>query len=192
MIAGKTGYTDAAWCTFVSVAERNGMKLIEATMKAANSIISFTDAGILFDYGFYNFQNLVVKESENGYDGGLITVPNGVALEDVSVIKGEPVETSLGIMTEETYEYHGHKVGTVEISYDEIAQIEAEEQAEAARIEAEKEALRAEKEKKDLEHTEKTQKVIRLIMMIMIALVFIGMITILVSLILKKRRKNKK
>lgn len=202
-IAGKTGYTDAAWCTYVSVAERNGMKLIEATMKAPNNPTSFADAAILYDYGFGSFQNLMVKETGDGYYGGLITVPNGVTVDAVTTTQGEAVDTILGTMVEETYSYHGHEVGSIAISYDYIAQIEAEEQAKIEQEEAEKQALAEKKEAEKKENEHKMEANFSLVLKIMIGLVVFGIVLIIVALIRRelwrrrrrrsyKRRKNKR
>lgn len=191
-IAGKTGYTDAAWCTYVSVAERNGMKLVEATMKAPNNPTSFADAAILYDYGFGNFQNLMVKETGNGYYGGMVTVPNGVTTDDISAVQGETVETILGTMTEETYTYHGYEVGSIAISYDYIAQIEAEEQAKAEQEEAEKQAEIERKETEKKENVKKMENNFSLILKVMIGLVAFGVLMIIIALIRRELRKKRR
>lgn len=195
-IAGKTGYTDAAWCTYVSVAEKDGMKLIEATMKAANSTASFTDAKTLYNYGFDNFQNITLKEANEVYSGGLATVPNGVTADQIVVTQGNPFETILGTMVNETYTYNGHEVGSVAVSMDYIDQVEEEEQARQEAEEAEKLA----EEQADYElrqkEAEELQKNLKMIGMIMVVAVVIGILLIIILAIRKalwkRRRRNSK
>lgn len=63
---GKTGYTDSAGETLVTVCEQNGMRLIAVVLKD-NSPDQFDDTVKLFDYGFSNFMILNVAENETKY-----------------------------------------------------------------------------------------------------------------------------
>ena len=194
-IAGKTGYTDAAWCTYVSVAERDGMKLIEATMKAPNNPTSFADAKILYDYGFGSFQNLLIEETSEAYSGGIATIPNSVTADQITVEEVESVETSLGTMVTKNYTYNGHDVGSVTISYDYIAQVEAEEQAKIEQAEAEEQARIEQEEAEKQAQTDKIKNTFSLILKIMIGLVAFGILMIIILLIRKalwKRRRRKR
>lgn len=193
-IAGKTGYTDAAWCTYVSVAERNGMKLIEATMKAPNNPTSFADAAILYNYGFGNFQNLTMKEAGNGYNGGQVTVPNGVTTADITVTQEAAVDTFLGTLSEETYTYHGHRVGSMSIDYDDIAQAEREEQNRLEQEEAEKQAQTEAEEKEKRQKEENLKSGFGFVLKIMLVLVLIGLILIVILMIRKElyRRRRRR
>lgn len=198
-IAGKTGYTDAAWCTYVSVAEKNGMKLIEATMKAPNSATSFADAKILYDYGFDSFQNVVIKAADEAYAGGMATVPNGVTSDQIVVEQGEPFETYVGTMINETYTFNGHTVGQAEASMDYIAQVEADDQAKVAAEEAEKiaaeEAAIAEKEAKRQKFNENLAKTLKVILIVLIVLIALGIVLIIWMLIareIRRRRRRKR
>ena len=73
-IAGKTGYTDAAWRTFVAAAERDGRTLICVLMKGPDKT-DFVDAARLFDYGFDNFEKIEVP-------GGSVTLPAGKSIDE--------------------------------------------------------------------------------------------------------------
>ena len=73
-IAGKTGYTDAAWRTFVAAAERDGRTLICVLMKGPDKT-DFADAARLFDYGFDNFVKIEVP-------GGSVTLPAGKSIDE--------------------------------------------------------------------------------------------------------------
>ncbi len=195
-IAGKTGYTDAAWCTYVSVAEKNGMKLIEATMKAPNNATSFADAKILYDYGFESFQNLVVKEADETYSGGMATVPNSVTIDQIIVEQSEPFETYVGTMVNETYTFNGHLVGQAEAAMDYIAQVEADDQAQAAAEEAERiaaeEAAVAEEEAKQQAFNDNLKKVLKGILVILIILIVLGILLIIWMLIAKEIRRRRR
>jgi len=71
----KTGFTDSALYCLSATAERNGMELIAAIMKAPTSDDRFQAAKALLDYGFANY--------------GLTTVHPDRALAPVEVLLGE-------------------------------------------------------------------------------------------------------
>jgi len=54
-VGGKTGYTGDAGFTMVSLAEKDGMKLIAVTLGNSSKVDRYTDAKTLYDYGFNNF-----------------------------------------------------------------------------------------------------------------------------------------
>lgn len=66
LVGCKTGYTDAARSCLVSCAEKDGMKLICVVMKD-ESPYQYEDTIALFNYGFENFQKVVVSEAESKY-----------------------------------------------------------------------------------------------------------------------------
>lgn len=62
---GKTGFTDeAGYCLSVS-AKRNDMRLISVVMGAKNTSDRFTASSNLLNYGFNNFKNVKVVDSQN-------------------------------------------------------------------------------------------------------------------------------
>lgn len=63
---GKTGYTEKAGETLVTMCEQNGMKLICVVMKD-ESPEQFNDTVKLFDYGLSNFKVTNISENETGY-----------------------------------------------------------------------------------------------------------------------------
>ena len=192
-LAGKTGYTDAAWCTYVSVAEKDGMRLIEATMKAPQNAVSFADAKTLYEYGFGSFKNLVLEEPNEVYHGGMATVPNSVTEDQIVVETGESFETILGTMVNKTYSFNGHQVGYVAAAMDYIEQVEAEEEAKiAAEIQAEQDRIAQEEAEKQAQ-AQKIKDTFKLILKIMVILVGAGILMIIILLIrkalwLRKRR----
>lgn len=73
-IAGKTGYTDSAWRTYVSAARKDDRTLICVLMKGPDKT-DFSDAAELFEYGFNEFSKIEVP-------GGSINLPNGYTVDD--------------------------------------------------------------------------------------------------------------
>lgn len=51
-IAGKTGYTSRAGSTLVTVAEKDGVRLIAVVLKSTKYLGQYTDTKALFEYGF--------------------------------------------------------------------------------------------------------------------------------------------
>lgn len=62
-IGGKNGFTDEAWNSLVTAAERDGQKLICVVLKVPGQYESYDDTRILLDYGFANFSNVQVSNS---------------------------------------------------------------------------------------------------------------------------------
>ncbi len=56
-IGGKNGYTDEAWNTLVTAAERNGMTIISVVLRCPGQYVSYDDTKVLLDYGFANFHD---------------------------------------------------------------------------------------------------------------------------------------
>ena len=75
-IGGKTGYTDLAWRTFVTAAEKDGRTLICVTLHGPDKS-DFTDHKNLFEYGFNNFYTDPCEmEAEEGWEiSGGVTIP---------------------------------------------------------------------------------------------------------------------
>lgn len=63
MIAGKTGWTTDAGYTYVAAAERDGMQLIVVILNDDSIADRYQDAKTLFDYGFENYKQVLVKAS---------------------------------------------------------------------------------------------------------------------------------
>lgn len=57
-LGGKTGFTDEAWNTLVTVAERDGMELICVVLRTPGLDRSYWDTTELLDYAFANFKEL--------------------------------------------------------------------------------------------------------------------------------------
>ena len=88
----KTGYTSSALYCMSATAERNGMNLIAAVMKAETSDKRFADAKKLLEYGFANYSIYKPEAIELGsikVKGGLSDfVPLSVEQSDILIDKG--------------------------------------------------------------------------------------------------------
>ena len=60
-IGGKTGYTDEAWNTLVSTAERDGMLLISVVLHANGQDIEYANTKTVLDYGYNNFKEVQIN-----------------------------------------------------------------------------------------------------------------------------------
>lgn len=66
LVGSKTGYTNAAKSTLVSCAEKDGLKLIAVVM-VEDSPAQFADTVTLFNYGFSNFENINISQTETRF-----------------------------------------------------------------------------------------------------------------------------
>lgn len=62
-IGGKNGFTDEAWNTLVTAAERDGQKLICVVLKVPGQDESYEETRVLLDYGFDHFSNVQVSNA---------------------------------------------------------------------------------------------------------------------------------
>ena len=63
LIAGKTGYTNVARCSYVSAAKKDGQTLISVLLKAETKTENFEDTKALFSYGFENFDSVKIYDA---------------------------------------------------------------------------------------------------------------------------------
>lgn len=83
-IGGKTGYTDEAWNTLVSTAERNGMLLISVVLHAPGQESEYGDTKTVLDYGFDNFQEVQVNNLDQSITNTeLIGIDDPTELEKI-------------------------------------------------------------------------------------------------------------
>ncbi len=141
LLGSKTGYLDSSRQTLVSAAEKNGMKLVCVVFQE-ESPYQFEDTVSLFNYGFENFQKLIVEDYETKYSlnnfdlfetesdlfgssGSLIElnhnayviVPNTASFDDLdSSLNYEETNHSDTIATIQ-YNFNGVNIGTCDISY---------------------------------------------------------------------------
>ena len=63
---GKTGYTERAWNTLVTYAERDGRRLVCVLLHGNGSDQNYLETIDLLNYGFNNFQNIGLSENFRG------------------------------------------------------------------------------------------------------------------------------
>ena len=125
---GKTGYTDQAMTTLVTVAEKDGRRLA-AVVLYDHGPKAYTDTRAMFDYGFDQFRQLSAAKSdtcpeiqsfddENAY----VTVPEGVKFEN---LKKKIKSTDTGVFGGKVYyTYKGQTVGIFDVTLTEKGQKE--------------------------------------------------------------------
>ncbi|MCU6748778.1 D-alanyl-D-alanine carboxypeptidase [Faecalicatena acetigenes] len=118
---GKTGYTDQAKTTLVTMADNGSMRLA-AVVLHDYGVSVYDDTRAMLDYAFENFTRLPLTVEENTElkknigsfkDNAYVTVPLGVTLSDL--------ESEITIMDEKdrtgfvTYTYKGENVGNAHV-----------------------------------------------------------------------------
>lgn len=144
-IGGKTGYTNAARFTLVSVAKRGDLELIAVVMKDDTNEHQYTDTQKLFDYGFDNFSIYPINElditsaeesplftrfnpllSEDASplvtdEKGYLILPNGASFtdanKDVSFLASSEIDETSNVIGTISYSYMGKYVGGADIMY---------------------------------------------------------------------------
>lgn len=144
-VGGKTGFTDQALNTLVTYAERDGMTLVSVILKLNGSYKTFQESALLLDYGFNNFEkktfsnqttdttfdsiiktnpaeNIDIASSLDSEalqmdDTSTVIVPKGINMSDLkpTVTKNDD---NTGVLD---YRYNGWPVGTVNLTFQEVA-----------------------------------------------------------------------
>lgn len=152
VMAGKTGFTSLAGNTLVTLAERNGKRLISVVLKGTQPQY-YLDSKSLLEFGFSNFENVNIAENESAYTTGeepvqvggesyapsdlyldsaaVITVPKGAAFTDAerNLVTQIPADHPKGAVALVEYQYNERKVGSAWLfSRSVLAEIERQEQ----------------------------------------------------------------
>lgn len=108
-IAGKTGYTDAAWRTYVGAAKKDDRTLICVLMRGPDKT-DFLDAAKLFEYGFNEFEKRKIT-------GGSVNLPPDIS-EDALTSETEGAD---GGLQKVTFLYNNLPVGSAGMTEKEYA-----------------------------------------------------------------------
>lgn len=121
-IGGKTGYTDLAWRTLITAAEKDGRTLICVTLHGPDKS-DFTDHKNLYEYGFNSFRtDACESEAEDGWEiSGGVTIPNG--FEVSALTRQETTLTDGSVRIDYTYETN--PVGSVLKTLKKVANVTA-------------------------------------------------------------------
>lgn len=117
---GKTGYTDQAKTTLVTMADNGKMQLAAVTLHDYG-VDSYTDTKAMMDYVFDNFKKVPVKDLEKSKDikkfrdpDPYVVLPEGVKFPDLTkdiVLTGKDMRGAKII-----YTYKGQNVGSAEVT----------------------------------------------------------------------------
>lgn len=117
---GKTGYTDQAKTTLVTMADNGKMKLAAVTLHDYG-VDSYTDTKAMIDYVFNNFKKVSVKDLEKSKDikkfqsaDPYVVLPEGVEFSDLKkdiVLTGKDIQDGKII-----YTYKGQNAGSAEVT----------------------------------------------------------------------------
>lgn len=116
---GKTGYTDQAKTTLVTMADTGKMHLA-AVVLYDYGVDAYTDTKAMFDYVFDNFEKVPVKDMEKSEDirhfsdpDGYVVLPEGT---DFTQLEKNIILTEDGIRNGKiTYTYKGQNVGSASV-----------------------------------------------------------------------------
>ena len=129
--AGKTGYTDQAKTTLVTMAEGNDMQLA-AVVLHTYGVDAYTDTRAMYEYAFANFEKLNLKEWEVSDDieafekeDAYVVVPKGTEFSELeSEWTLENENNAKERQAAVTYFYQGHPVGSARTTLSEEAYLE--------------------------------------------------------------------
>lgn len=140
-VGGKTGYTDKALNTLVTLASKDGMNLVAVVLRTHGTGNTYNDTRAMLDYAFENFSKVSVTEDMVEVSGfksiapdAHVTLPSGIAYDQLDCAVENP--TSLGDKSGKLiYTYEGRPVGDVEFTitdehYNKMHGIEEEKQEE--------------------------------------------------------------
>ena len=116
---GKTGYTDQAKTTLVTMAD-NGKIHLAAVVLYDYGVDAYTDTKAMLDYVFDNFEKVPVKDKETSGDIGHFSDPEGYVVLpegiDFSQLEKNIILTGDGIRNGKvTYTYKGQNVGSTAV-----------------------------------------------------------------------------
>lgn len=120
-IGGKTGYTDDAGTTLVTLAD-NGKLRLAAVVLFDYGTDAYLDTKAMFDYAYDNFSKVSLSEQKKPEEireytdsGAYVVLPSGTGYEDL--------DTEYTILDEKkasgtvTFLYHGQNVGKTEVTF---------------------------------------------------------------------------
>lgn len=202
---GKTGYTDQAKTTLVTMADNGDMRLA-AVVLYDYGVDAYTDTRAMFDYVFQNFHKVPVagaKDAEeiSSFDDkdAYVVLPEDVAYTDLDK---EIVLTKQGIRSGKIiYTYKGDNVGSAAVTlteegYQKLSGGSAA-QSDSKKIENEgstpDQSAQADRDKaKEQENAEKDSRNLKLVIAVSAAVVFVLIIIIAILEAKRKRKRRKK
>ena len=204
VIGGKTGFTDQAHNTLVTMIDNGDMKLVCVLMKA-EGVNVYTDTKALCEYAYNNFKKVPVSGTETSEDigeiipqeeGGFVVLPEGVTFDKLhlEIAPDEEVEGE----AELSYTYEGNYVGGARAKLSESYGKEEEPEQEPEKSEDEKvsnvgeekmtESRIAEEKSGSIKNMERKKVALIIAVVVLIALIF----ALIEYLLLMRRRKRRR
>lgn len=195
VIGGKTGFTDQAHNTLVTMIDNGEMKLICVLMKS-EGVNVYTDTKALCEYAYSNFQKIPASELKASEDiteiipaeqGGFVVLPKTAGTEklETEIIPDEAVQGE----AELSYTYEGNYVGSARARLSESYGKEEPEQETEQKLEKsadqDKKVQDSQAQEKNIGEAEAKKVILIVAVVILIALVFA-----LLEYILVMRRKK--
>lgn len=118
-VGGKTGYTDKALNTLVTMASKDEMNLVAVVLRTHGTGNTYVDTKSMLDYAFENFSKVPVTEDMVEVSGfksidaaAHVTLPSGITFDQLDCAVENP--TALGDKTGKLiYTYEGQLAGEV-------------------------------------------------------------------------------
>lgn len=126
---GKTGYTDQARTTLVTMADNGELQLV-AVVLYDFGVDAYTDTRAIFDYGFNNFSKVMLKDQEKAdgvrsykdEENAYVVLPPNVKFSDLKAeVKAKDGSVNEGTVT---YTYEGQIVGKADVTLDNKKSVE--------------------------------------------------------------------
>lgn len=115
---GKTGYTDQSRTTLVTMAEKDGLRLVAVILQDDGDV--YVDTQSMFDYAYGNFSKVYLKDqnmpeeiSSYTEEAPYVLLPSGV--EFSSLEKDIVIEDEADASGTVTFYYEGQNVGSTEV-----------------------------------------------------------------------------
>ena len=181
-IGGKTGSTNAAGSTLVTVVKRKAGTYIAVTMKAQEQVYAVSDSAAMFDYAYNNFSKVKV-------DGGSVLVPNGTDINSLTTESRQDNDSE-----QKTYYLGDYMVGTATVplvsQVPDTADVSEVSDAEAETDKTETDEIKTD-ESETVTGTEKTVSASRSLMQILLIIMAV-MVLLLIVLIIALVKKEKR
>lgn len=193
-VAGKTGYTTEAENTLITLAENAERRLVCVVLHTYGGHL-YSDTKALLDYGFDNFQEVLIEDNDKDgdyrwiEDGAYVMLPKKVEFEklDREVVLHEDGTDNATV----TYYYKDMPVGTCEVTVSgDYYNKEMDGETENEDIDAEIEEKNTEPEEEETEKGERYKAVVAIGVAVILAVC--AVIAVVVTNISRKRKEKRR
>lgn len=195
---GKTGYTDQAKTTLVTMAD-NGKMCLAAVVLYDYGVDAYTDTRGILDYVFDNFKKVPVSDTEESEDiasyenkDAYVVLPSSV---DISQVDKEIVLTENGIRAGKVqYTYKGQNVGSADVTLTEegYQRLAGGDVTKSDSNKIENEGTDPQKEEAAPPKEKKSEDNQKLKFIIGIAAIGVFIVIVAIAILSRKRKKRKR